>query len=60
MEEIGIPEYIAKTNYDLAQLERRRGNAELAQQHYNTAHQIYQQFGATKYLEKIEREWESD
>jgi hypothetical protein len=44
-------------NYDLARLERQRNNPELAQQHYNTAHQIFQQLGAAKDLERIEREW---
>jgi len=49
--------YIAEVNYDLARLERKRGNTEVAQQHYDTAHQIFQQLGAAKDLEKIDREW---
>jgi tetratricopeptide (TPR) repeat protein len=60
MQELGMSWNIAETNYDLAQLYRQGNNPELAQQHYNTAHQIFQQFGAAKDLEKIEREWESD
>jgi hypothetical protein len=52
--------HIAETNYDLAQLYRQRNNPDIAQKHYNTAHQIFQQLGAAKDLEKIEREWESD
>ena len=60
LEELGESAKIAEANYDLARLERKRNNAELAQQHYNTAHQIFQQLGAAKYLERIKREWESD
>ncbi|WP_445242720.1 hypothetical protein [Microcoleus sp. S28C3] len=51
--------YIAAVNYDLARLERKRGNTEVAQQHYDTAHQIFQQLGAAKDLERIDREWHS-
>ncbi|MEG3847507.1 tetratricopeptide repeat protein [Microcoleus sp. herbarium19] len=50
---------IAEANYDLARLHRKRGNTELAQQHYDTAHQIFQQLGAGKDVEKIEKEWHS-
>jgi len=57
MQELGMTWHIGETNYDLAQLYRQRNNPELAQQHYNTAHQIFQQLGAAKDLEKIEREW---
>ena len=57
MQELGMTWHIGETNYDLARLERQRNNPELAQQHYNTAHQIFQQLGAAKDLEKIEREW---
>jgi hypothetical protein len=49
--------HITETNYRLFQLESQRGNTELAEQHYNTAHQIFQQLGAAKDLEKIEPEW---
>jgi len=55
------PEILStRPHYDLAQLYRKRNNPELAQQYYNSAHQIFQQLGATKNLEKIDREWESD
>ncbi|WP_293146020.1 MULTISPECIES: tetratricopeptide repeat protein [unclassified Microcoleus] len=57
IQELGMTWHIAETNYDLARLERQRNNPELAQQYYNTAHQIFQQLGAAKDLEKIEREW---
>lgn len=60
MQELGMTWHIAETNYDLAQLERRRNNTELAQQHYNIAHQIFQQLGAAKYLERIEQEWQQN
>ncbi|MFB2877522.1 tetratricopeptide repeat protein [Floridanema aerugineum] len=58
MQELGMTWYIGEINYDLAQLYSQRNNTELAQQHYNTAHQIFQQLGAAKDLERIEREWE--
>ncbi|MEG4961146.1 MULTISPECIES: hypothetical protein [unclassified Microcoleus] len=57
LQELGESAKIAEANYDLARLERQRNNPELAQQHYNTAHQIFQQLGAAKDLERIEREW---
>jgi len=57
MQKLGITWHIAETNYDLARLQRKRGNTEVAQQHYDTAHQIFQQLGAAKDLEKIDREW---
>ncbi|MEP6581995.1 tetratricopeptide repeat protein [Microcoleus vaginatus GB2-A3] len=59
MQILGMTCYIAETNYDLARLERSRGNTEVAQQHYDTAHQIFQQLGAAKDLERIDREWHS-
>ncbi|MEH2312139.1 MAG: tetratricopeptide repeat protein [Nostoc sp.] len=59
-QELGMIHLVAEVNYDLARLERKRSNTELAQQHYNTAHQIFQQLGTAKDLEKIEREWEQD
>ena len=57
MQKLGMTWHIAETNYDLARLERKRGNTEVAQQHYDTAHQIFQQLGAAKDLETIEKEW---
>jgi tetratricopeptide (TPR) repeat protein len=59
MQILGMAWHIAETNYDFARLERKRGNTEVAQQHYDTAHQIFQQLGAAKDLEKIDREWHS-
>jgi tetratricopeptide (TPR) repeat protein len=57
MQKLGMTWSIAETNYDLARLERKRGNTEVSQQHYDTAHQIFQQLGAAKDLENIDREW---
>jgi len=57
MQILGMTWHIAETNYDLARLERKRGHTEVAQQHYDTAHQILQQLGAAKDLERIDREW---
>jgi RNA polymerase-interacting CarD/CdnL/TRCF family regulator len=59
MQKLGMTWHIAEVNYDLARLERKRGNTEVAQQHYDTAHQIFQQLGAAKDLERIDREWHS-
>ena len=57
MEELGMTQKIAETNFDLAQLWRQLGNEEIAQQHYQKSHQLYQKLGAMKDLERIEREW---
>jgi tetratricopeptide (TPR) repeat protein len=59
MQTLGMTWHIAETNYDLARLHRQRGNTEIAQQHYDRAHQIFQQLGAAKDVEKIEKEWHS-
>ena len=59
MQTLGMTWHIAEANYDLARLHRKRGNTEVAQQHYDTAHQIFQQLGAAKDVEKIEKEWHS-
>ena len=59
-EDLGDRAGIAETNYDLAQLERQRGNTTLAETFYTTAHQLYQTLGAAKDLERIEQEWGSD
>ncbi|MDQ2099281.1 MAG: tetratricopeptide repeat protein [Tychonema bourrellyi B0820] len=55
--ELKQPSKIAEANYDLARLHRQRGNTVVAQQHYDTAHGIFQQLGAAKDLERIEKEW---
>ncbi|OCQ91693.1 hypothetical protein BCD67_09315 [Oscillatoriales cyanobacterium USR001] len=60
LQKLGQTAKVAESYYDLARLERKRNNTELAQQHYNTAHQIFQQLGAVKDLERIEREWHTD
>ncbi|WP_228056643.1 tetratricopeptide repeat protein [Microcoleus sp. LEGE 07076] len=57
MEKQGMTWHIAETNYCFAQLNRKRGNTEIAQKHYDTAHRIFQQLGAAKDLERIEKEW---
>jgi tetratricopeptide (TPR) repeat protein len=59
MQKQGMTWHIAEVNYCFARLERKRGNTEVAQQHYDTAHQIFQQLGAAKDLEKIDRQWHS-
>ncbi|MCT7976416.1 tetratricopeptide repeat protein [Laspinema olomoucense] len=60
MEELGMTLHIAEANFDIAQLWRKRGNEEIAQQHYQKSYQIYQQLGAAKDLERIEREWNQE
>jgi len=57
MEELGMTWHIAETNYNLAWLERKRGNTPLAQHYYATAHQTFEQIFATRDLERIEQEW---
>ncbi|MEG3859569.1 tetratricopeptide repeat protein [Microcoleus sp. herbarium12] len=59
MQKLGMTWHIAEFNYCFARLHRKRGNTEIAQQHYDTAHQIFQQLGAAKDVEKIEKEWHS-
>ncbi len=57
MQTLGMTWHIAEVNYCFARLHRKCGNTEVAQQHYDTAHQIFQQLGAAKDVEKIEKEW---
>jgi hypothetical protein len=57
MEKLGMTQNIAETNFDLAKLWRQQGNEEIAQQHYEKSHQLYEKLGAMKDLERIEREW---
>jgi tetratricopeptide (TPR) repeat protein len=59
MQTLGMTWHIAEVNYCFARLHRQRGNTEVAQQHYDTAHQIFQQLGAAKDLERIEKKWHS-
>jgi tellurite resistance-related uncharacterized protein len=56
-QQLGETDFIAEASFRIAQVWQKRNNPELAQQHYNTAHQIFQQLGAAKDLERIEREW---
>ncbi len=57
LKRVGMPKLLAEINWHFAQLYRAKNNPDLAQQHYQTAHQLYTQLGAVKDLEKIEREW---
>jgi hypothetical protein len=57
MQALGMKWHIAETNFDLAQLQRQRGNLPEAESHYALAHQLYTELGAMKDLERIEREW---
>jgi hypothetical protein len=57
MQQLGVTSSIAETTWDLAQLYRTKNNPELAQQHYDIAHQLFTQLGARKDLEKIEQAW---
>jgi tetratricopeptide (TPR) repeat protein len=57
--ELGGLALIAEGDFDFALLEKQRGNMTLAQQYYDKAKTIYQQLGAIKDLERIEKEWES-
>jgi tetratricopeptide (TPR) repeat protein len=57
LQELGRTDAIAETNWHFARLYRAKNNPDLAQQHYNTAHQLFTQLGAAKDLEKIEQDW---
>jgi tetratricopeptide (TPR) repeat protein len=59
MQELSMTYSIAEINWDLAQLYRQRNTLELAQHHYETAHQLFTQLGAKKDIERIEREWDN-
>jgi tetratricopeptide (TPR) repeat protein len=56
---LGMTWHMAEVNYCLARLERKRGDTEVAQLYYDTAHQSFQKLGAAKDLERIDREWHS-
>ncbi len=51
---------MAATNWDLAQLYRAQGDRKRAQAHYSMARNLYAQLGATRYVAKIEAEWENN
>jgi tetratricopeptide (TPR) repeat protein len=57
MEELLLTWNIAKTNWDLAQLYRAKGDEPQAQAHYSIAHSLYTKLGAKGDLKKIEKEW---
>ena len=57
MQALGMIWYIAEANWDLAQLYKQKGNLNLAQKHYEIAHQLFTQLGAKKDVENIEKEW---
>ncbi|MCT7994599.1 tetratricopeptide repeat protein [Laspinema olomoucense] len=60
MQELRMTWHIACANFALAQLWRKRGNEEIAQQHYQESHKFFKQLGASKELERIEREWNQE
>jgi tetratricopeptide (TPR) repeat protein len=55
--ELGSLVLIARGNFCFALLKKQRGNLTLALQYYNQTKTIYQQLGAIKDLEHIEKEW---
>lgn len=59
-QELGDPRLLAQNNYDLAQLYRATEKNELAQHHYEIAHQLFNQLGAKKDIKKMEKEWKVD
>ena len=56
-QELGNIQFVAEATFRIAQLWRKRGNLDLAQQHYTTATTIFQNLGAAKDLERIQQEW---
>jgi tetratricopeptide (TPR) repeat protein len=59
MEDLQMVDYMAETNWDLAQVYRSKQDHQKAQEHYKVAHQLFTQLGAKKDLEKIEANWNS-
>ena len=57
--ELGMMYEQGFANYVYARLEKQRGNLTLAQQYYDQSKTLYQQLGAIKDLERIEKEWEA-
>ena len=57
MQELGMKDSIAETNFDLALLQRQHGNLPEAETHYALSHPLYTELGAMKDLERIKREW---
>jgi tetratricopeptide (TPR) repeat protein len=56
-EELQMPDSLAEIHWDLARLERAKGDELQGQAHYAISHNLYSKLGATKNLERIEREW---
>jgi hypothetical protein len=56
-QQLGSLDLLAEINGHLAQLYRAKNNPELAQKHYQTAHQLFTQLGAAKGLEKLKADW---
>jgi tetratricopeptide (TPR) repeat protein len=56
-EELQIPKSLAEVHWDFAQLYRAKGDEVQGQGHYAISHGLYSKLGATKDLERIEREW---
>jgi tetratricopeptide (TPR) repeat protein len=56
-EVLQMPASLAELHWDLARLERAKGDELQGQAHYAISHDLYSQLGATKDLERIEREW---
>jgi tetratricopeptide (TPR) repeat protein len=59
-EELQIPYSLAEIHWDFARLCRAKGDELQGQAHYAISHDLYSKLGATKDLEKIEREWNVD
>jgi tetratricopeptide (TPR) repeat protein len=57
--DLGNLKVMAECNFRLAQVWQKREDLSIAQQYYNQAKTIYQQLGAIKDLERIEKEWEA-
>jgi tetratricopeptide (TPR) repeat protein len=56
-EELQMPGSLAKIHWNLARLDRAKGDELQGQAHYATSHSLYSKLVATKDLERIEREW---
>jgi tetratricopeptide (TPR) repeat protein len=55
--ELGDLQFMAECNFRLAQVWQKCENLTLAEQYYDKAKTIYQQLGAIKDLERMEKEW---
>jgi tetratricopeptide (TPR) repeat protein len=59
-EELQIPKSLAEIHWDFVRLYRAKGDELQGKEHYATSHGLYTKLGATKDLERIEREWNVD